>query len=81
MSDNKMLQAIIDSIGALRKDIKNVKDELSNVEKRLTKRIDRLGSDLAYLEDDAPTVEEFNNLDKRVGKLEQQVLYINDSRK
>lgn len=34
--------------------------------------IDKNGRQLAYLEDDAPTREEFDILEKRVGKLEQK---------
>lgn len=37
-----------------------------------TKRLDKLGLQLARLEDDAPTIQEFYNLEKRVRKLEKQ---------
>ncbi len=39
----------------------------------LTKRIDKIGLAVARLEDDAPTVEEFDKLEKRVIKVEQKV--------
>lgn len=48
--------------------------KLDNVEKRLTKRIDKLGLQLAYLEDDAPTREEHNSLEKRVDRIEHKAV-------
>ena len=33
---------------------------IDNAEKNLTERLDRIGKQLAYLEDDAPTREEFD---------------------
>ncbi len=80
----KMLQAIIHGQNSLKQElvtkidkldeklssrIDGVEDKLDNVEKRLTGRIDALGKQLAYLEDDAPTREEFDNLEKRVDKM------------
>jgi hypothetical protein len=50
--------------------IDKVDGQLSKVGANLTKRIDQLGLQLAELEDDAPTREEFNELDERVTKLE-----------
>jgi hypothetical protein len=41
------------------------------VESNLTKRIDKIGPQVARLEDDTPTREEFDDLDNRVKKLEQ----------
>ena len=40
--------------------------KIDRVEENLTGRIDKLGKQLAYLEDDTPTREEFDNLKKRV---------------
>ena len=45
--------------------------KIDGVEERLTKRIDAIGKQLAYLEDDAPTRDEFDNHEKRIGKLEK----------
>ena len=77
--DTKLLQAIVDSVAASRKEIKEVKDEvkkvegkIDGVEKRLTERINKLGASLAYLEDDTPR--EFDKLEKRVTKLEKHVV-------
>lgn len=49
---------------------KEVKKEIRNNRKR----IDKLGLDLAALSDDAPTIEEFDELEKRVSKIEHQVV-------
>ena len=77
MSDTKMLQAILDRIVVMNNEINSKLDKLDKkvdgVEQRLTERIDRLGSQLAYLEDDAPTNKEFNKLERRVSKIEKQL--------
>lgn len=46
--------------------------KIDRVEKNLTERIDKLGKQLAYLEDDAPTREEFDNLEKRVDNIDHK---------
>ena len=67
MSDTKMLQTIINGQSAikeeLKNDIKKAKEELKKdvlrVEKKVDKngeRLDKQGKQLAYLEDDAPTI-------------------------
>ncbi|OGG12724.1 hypothetical protein A2875_02215 [Candidatus Gottesmanbacteria bacterium RIFCSPHIGHO2_01_FULL_46_14] len=80
MSDTKILQAILDGqtglkkdIQEVRRDITEVKEEVRKTEGRLTARIDIVGLQVANLEDDAPTVEEFDKLAKRVSKLENRV--------
>ncbi len=45
--------------------------KIDKVEKRLTQRLDKIGSQLAYLEDDTPTREEYDDLEKRVDKIEK----------
>lgn len=66
MSDTKMLQMILDKLSALEKKVdKGFKD--------VNSRIDNLGLQLAELEDDAPTLEEFDALEKRVSKIEKQI--------
>ena len=47
--------------------------KIDQVEQRLTARIDKLGLQIARLEDDAPTIEEHNELEKRVTKIEQKI--------
>jgi len=54
MSDTKILQSILDGQTLIRKDIKEVKESL-------TERIDKLGLQIANLEDDAPTIKEFDD--------------------
>ncbi|OGM02497.1 hypothetical protein A2115_00745 [Candidatus Woesebacteria bacterium GWA1_41_8] len=70
MSDFKVLQAILDGQTSICEDIKRVEEK---VEDNGT-RIDKLGLQIASLEDDAPTIGEFDNLDKRVKKLEKQIV-------
>ena len=67
MADNKILQALLDGQVRLGEDLKRVERNLEN-------RIDNLGLQIANLEDDAPTVEEFDQLEKRVEKLENQAV-------
>lgn len=82
----KMLQAIIHGQNNLKQEligkmdkvekkldgkIDSVSDKLDRVEKNLTGRIDKLGKQRSYLEEDTPTREEFNSLEKRVDKIEQ----------
>lgn len=70
MSDTKILQVLLDGQTAIRKDIKEVKEEVQ----KNGKRIDNLGLQLANLEDDAPTNDEFGKLVKRATKLENPTL-------
>lgn len=44
--------------------------------KKVEQRIDKLGLQIANLEDDAPTIEEFDKLEKRVVIVEQKVASI-----
>ncbi len=76
MTDNKMLQAILDKIVNLekniREDIARLDKKVDGIEERLTNRIDMLGKQLAILDDDAPSGKEFKALEKRVTKLESK---------
>ena len=84
----KMLQTVINGqsavksellgeIGKLRNDMNKgfeyTNNKMDKGFKNVNERIDKLGKSLAYLEDDAPTVEEFDKLKKRVTKVEQKV--------
>ncbi|MBU1032180.1 hypothetical protein KKE03_04660 [Patescibacteria group bacterium] len=73
----KMLQAIINGQSTIKQELSGkidkvdqkvdkLTEKLDKVEKNLTGRIDKLGKQLAYLEDDTPTREEFDKLEKRV---------------
>lgn len=78
MTDTKMLQAIADRIASMDRKMdtgfKEIKDEMRNGFKNVNGRLDSQGASLAYLEDDAPTIKDFNNFKKRVKKLEIKVL-------
>jgi predicted nucleic acid-binding Zn-ribbon protein len=56
----------------MRKGFKGVDVKLE----KLIKRVDIIGLQIARLEDDAPTVEEFNALEKRVFDLERKVVQV-----
>jgi hypothetical protein len=66
MTDTKMLQAIASSVSLIRSDIKSLDEKLTkridDLDEKLTDRLDSQGASLAYLEDDAPTIKDFNNL-------------------
>lgn len=80
----KMLQAILSGQTAVKQELSGkidkldkkvdklrteLKTEIKEAKKDLTERIDSLGKSLAYLEDDAPTREEFDKLERRVDAL------------
>lgn len=72
MSDTKILQTILDKVSFLDQ---KVDEGFKAVDKRFDKmdeRIDKLGLQVAELSDDTPTIEEFERLEKRVGKLVTQ---------
>ncbi len=68
-----MKSELIMKIDNVDKKVDKVREDLRDVEKNLTKRIDKIGLQVAKLEDDTPTIEEFDGLEKRVGKLEHTV--------
>ena len=45
--------------------------KIDRAERRLTERLDKIGKQLAYLEDDTPTREEFDKLETRVDKMSE----------
>lgn len=53
---------------------KELKDRIDSVESRLSKRLDKIGRQLSYLEDDTPTRAEFDDLKRRVDKVEHSNL-------
>ncbi|QQS38524.1 hypothetical protein IPM62_04025 [Candidatus Woesebacteria bacterium] len=56
MSDTKILQAILDGQVQIRKDIKYVEEKLSKKIDENGSRIDKLGLQIAELEDDLPAM-------------------------
>lgn len=71
MADTKLLQAILDKISSLELKVDRGFKELRERFNKTDDRIDKLGLQIANLEDDAPTNEEFEHLTKRVEKLER----------
>ena len=87
----KMLQAIINGQVSFKGELSRKIDKLDSklggridglggridqVEKNLIERLDKIGKQLAYLEDDSPTREEIDKLEKKVDKIEQRVISI-----
>lgn len=68
-----MKSELLMEIRKVDKKVDMVREDLRKVEANLTKRIDKIGMREADLEDDTPTVEEFDELEKRVTKVEQVV--------
>jgi len=59
-------------IAGVKEDIRGLDKKLEKTENKLTERIDKLGLQIARLEDDAPTIDEFEKLIRRVTKLENK---------
>ena len=68
-----MLQMVLDKITLVDRKVDRGFEEVKGEIVKNGKRIDKLGIQLAELEDDAPTREEHDGLEKRVGRLEKQV--------
>jgi hypothetical protein len=76
-----MLQAILDGQSAIKEELKveiqkvaGKVDQNTHAIEANGERIDKLGLQIASLEDDTPTVEEYDELEKRVVKLESQAV-------
>ena len=87
----KMLQAIINGQSAMKGELINKIDgvernfgtRIDKLEggvdkgfKQVGKRIDKLGTQLAYLDDDAPTREERDELENRIDKVEERIVSV-----
>jgi len=55
------------------KTLKNVDEKIDKVDTKLTNRLDKIGLQLANLEDDSPTVEDFDKLQTKVKKIERRI--------
>lgn len=64
MSSAKILQMVLDGQSSIKKDMKSGFKELKKEIVENRRRINRFGHELAELSDDAPTVEEFDELKK-----------------
>lgn len=65
MADTKMLQAILDGQKYIRDDIKNLEKKTEKGFKEVNSRLDKQDESLAYLEDDAPTIVVFYDLETK----------------
>ena len=68
MPDTKLLQTILDRVSSVKQKVDNGFKEVNKRFDQADKRIDKLGLQLARLEDDAPTIEEFDQLENQVSK-------------
>ena len=73
MSDTKLIQAVLDRVTKIDEKVDKGFKEVNKRFDEVDKRIDKIGLGLAQLSDDAPTIEEFDGLEKRVGKLEKHI--------
>ena len=88
VSSTKMLQILIDGQAALREEIKEGRDnfrkemkegqdtirqEMKQGFRKVNKRLNIIGKAVAFLEDDTPTREEHDKLEKRVTKVEKKL--------
>ncbi len=85
MSDTKLIQLVLDKVSALDKKVDSLDKKVDSLDKKfdkrideldekLTKRLDTIGLNLARLEDDSPTIDEFDALEARVTKLENRAV-------
>ena len=74
----KMFRTIVNGQSSMKQELLSKIDSLDKkVEKGFTgvnKRLGTIGKYVAYLEDDAPTIGEFDKLEKRVSKLENRAI-------
>lgn len=77
---SSMKSELLGEIGKLRTETRkgfvDTNKKIDNLDKKLTERIDKIGLQAAKLEDDSPTVDEFDKLEHRVTKVEQKVASI-----
>jgi hypothetical protein len=76
MVDNKILQLLLDKLTKLEKDLASFRKETKEGFEKVHDRLDTQGRQVAYLEDDAPTREEFDELDGRVRKVEKKIVLV-----
>lgn len=73
---SSMKSELLQKIGLVGKKVDKLDEKVDKVEKNLTERIDKIGLQVARLEDDTPTREDHDNLEERVGKLEQKTISV-----
>jgi len=67
----KVEKKLSTEIGNLKTDLGSLRRETKEGFEKLTKRVDQIGLQVARLEDDTPTRDEFDDVDSRLKKLEQ----------
>lgn len=67
------IDSVDKKVGGLGEKLDDLDKKVDRVEKNLTTRLDKIGKQLAYLEDDSPTREEFEQLEKKVNNTEQKI--------
>lgn len=73
MNSTKMLQILIDGQKSIRSDITSLEEKTEEGFVKVNKRLDIIGKSVAFLEDDTPTREEHDKLEKRVTKVERKL--------
>lgn len=68
-----MLQLLLDGQASVKKELREGFKGVGLRFDKVDKRIDKLGLQIARLEDDAPTIEEFDNLEKKVIKIQKSL--------
>ncbi|OGM25450.1 hypothetical protein A2715_05375 [Candidatus Woesebacteria bacterium RIFCSPHIGHO2_01_FULL_39_32] len=70
----KKVNSKVDGLeGRMKTGQNSIRKEMREGFKKVNSRLDKIGKSVAYLEDDAPTHEEHNKLEKRVIKVEKKL--------
>ena len=69
-----MLQILIDGQASIRQQATKLEKKVDKGFQETSERLNKIGSGVVHLEDDAPTNKEFDSLEKRVSKVEKQVV-------
>lgn len=75
MNSTKMLQILIDGQKSIGSDIKSLGKKTEEGFVKVNNRLDVIGKFVAYLEDDTPTRDEHDKLEKRVSKIETKLQF------
>ena len=67
----KVEKKLSSEIGDLKTDLGSLRKETKERFEKLTERVDKIGLQIARLEDDTPTRDEFDDANSRLKKLEQ----------
>lgn len=67
---------LLTKINEIHKEVQNLKKETKEGFKKVNKRIDTIGMHLENVDEDAPTHDEFDKLEKRVTKVETKLATI-----